>query len=54
MFCAGRVKDEDLKKLAKSSKGVVQTTCNGLTFEILGTCARFEEIQIGSERWNIF
>jgi len=54
MFCAGRVKDEDLKRLAKSSKGIIQTTVNGLTTNVLGTCAKFEEHQIGSERWNIF
>jgi len=54
MFCAGRVKEEDLKRLATASKAVIQTTCNGLTKEILGTCEKFEERQIGSERWNFF
>jgi len=54
MFCAGRVKDEDLKRLAKASKGIIQTTVNGLNANVLGTCEKFEEHQIGSERWNIF
>lgn len=54
MFCAGRVKLEDLQRLAKASNAVIQTTCNGLTKEILGTCEKFEEKQIGSERWNFF
>lgn len=54
MFCAGRVKDEDLKYLAKATKGTIQTTCNGLTAANLGTCLKFEEIQIGIERWNLF
>jgi len=54
MFCAGRVKEDDLKRLAKASNAVIQTTCNGLTKEVLGTCEKFEERQIGSERWNFF
>lgn len=54
MFCAGRVKTEDLQRLAKSTSAIIQTTCNGLKEKILGTCEEFQEIQIGSERWNIF
>lgn len=54
MFCAGRVKDDDLKRLAKASSGIIQTTCNGLKTSVLGSCAKFEEIQIGVERWNLF
>jgi T-complex protein 1 subunit eta len=27
---------------------------NGLTSDVLGTCAEFEEIQLGSERYNLF
>jgi len=54
MFCAGRVKDEDLRRLAKASNGIIQTTCNGLNEKVLGTCDLFEEIQIGTERWNLF
>jgi len=54
MFCAGRVKEEDLRRLATSSNGQIQTTVNDLSGKVLGTCALFEERQIGSERWNFF
>lgn len=54
MFCAGRVKAEDLNRLAKAAGGVVQTTVNGLNTKNLGSCALFEERQIGVERWNFF
>jgi len=43
-----------LNRLAKSTKGVIQTTINGLTEEVLGTCGIFEEVQLGSERYNLF
>lgn len=54
LFCAGRVQSDDLSRLAKSTGGVIQTTINGLTPEIMGTCGEFEEIQLGSERFNLF
>lgn len=54
MFCAGRVNIVDLKRLATATNAVIQTTCNGLTKDILGTTDKFEERQIGPERWNIF
>jgi T-complex protein 1 subunit eta len=54
LFCAGRVPNDDLNRLAKATGGVIQTTINGLTVEVLGTCAEFEEIQLGSERFNLF
>jgi T-complex protein 1 subunit eta len=54
LFCAGRVNNEDLLTLAKATGGVVQTTVNGLTSEVLGSCGKFEEVQIGSERYNLF
>lgn len=44
LFCAGRVPNDDLNRLAKATGGVIQTTINGLTVEVLGTCAEFEEI----------
>ena len=43
LFCAGRVPNDDLLRLAKSTGGVVQTTVNGLTDDVLGTCGVFEE-----------
>jgi T-complex protein 1 subunit eta len=54
LFCAGRVPGDDLARLAKATGGVVQTTVNGLTYDVLGTCGKFEEVQLGSERYNLF
>jgi len=54
MFCAGRVPEEDLKRTMKACGGSVQTTASSLTDDVLGTCAEFEEVQIGGERYNIF
>jgi T-complex protein 1 subunit eta len=54
LFCAGRVTDGDLKRVAKATNASVQTTTNGLTEEVLGTCGVFEEKQVGDERFNLF
>ena len=54
LFCAGRVPQDDLNRVAKSTGGTVQTTLNGLTENVLGTCGEFEEVQLGSERYNMF
>ena len=54
LFCAGRVVDADLKRTAKATGALVQTSCNGLTPAVLGTCGVFEEKQVGDERFNIF
>lgn len=54
IFCGGRVADEDMRRLAKATGAVVQTTSSNLTEDILGTCAVFEEKQIGKERYNLF
>lgn len=32
----------------------VQTTVNGLQTSALGTCDKFEERQVGAERYNLF
>lgn len=50
MFCAGRVVDEDLKRTIKACGGSIQTSVGNLTDNVLGTCEKFEEIQVGSER----
>ena len=50
MFCAGRVAEEDLKRTMKACGGSIQTTVQNLSPDALGTCASFEEIQIGGER----
>merc|ERR1719230_2546577 len=45
LFCAGRVADDDLKRMAKAVGASVQTSCNDLNAGILGTCDHFEEKQ---------
>eukprot|EP01119_Soliformovum_irregulare_P005238 TRINITY_DN1688_c0_g1_i1.p1 TRINITY_DN1688_c0_g1~~TRINITY_DN1688_c0_g1_i1.p1 ORF type:complete len:550 (+),score=192.88 TRINITY_DN1688_c0_g1_i1:1864-3513(+) len=54
IFCAGRVSDEDLRRVCKATGGSVQTTVNNLIPEVLGTCKQFEEKQVGGNRYNIF
>lgn len=70
LFCAGRVNSEvnkiislffnfyfkykDLMRVAKATGGIVQTTVNGLTPDVLGSCGTFEEVQLGAERFNLF
>ncbi|KAI3383689.1 hypothetical protein SNEBB_006540 [Seison nebaliae] len=54
MFCAGRVPEEDMKRTKKCCGGSVVSTVKNLNKTVLGTCERFEEIQIGSERFNMF
>jgi len=54
IFCAGRVPADDLKRVATATGGQMQTTVFGLTDAILGRCGKFEEIQIGNERYNMF
>jgi len=50
----GRVPGEDLARVSKATGGRIQTTTNGLTVDILGTCGEFEERQVGGERYNFF
>ncbi|RKP26509.1 T-complex protein 1 subunit eta [Syncephalis pseudoplumigaleata] len=55
IFCAGRVETADMKRVVEAVGGQVQSTCSDLDPEKhLGTCARFEERQIGGERFNLF
>merc|ERR1719188_1878082 len=54
IFCAGRVENEDLERTRRATGGEVQTTAQGITPDVLGTCFRFEEKQIGAERYNLF
>ncbi|KAK9509312.1 hypothetical protein O3M35_006656 [Rhynocoris fuscipes] len=54
MFCAGRVPEEDMKRTMKACGGSVISTTKDMTDSVLGTCERFEEKQIGGERFNIF
>ena len=54
IFCAGRVPDEDLQRVAMASGAAVQTSVNDLIPGIIGTCAKFEERQVGNDRFNLF
>jgi len=54
IFCAGRVPPQDLERVAKASGAQIQTSTNGLADNILGTCGKFEEVQLGNERYNMF
>ncbi|XVF17034.1 hypothetical protein REPUB_Repub10bG0081900 [Reevesia pubescens] len=54
IFCAGRVAEEDLHRVAAATGGTIQTSVNNIIDEVLGTCEVFEERQVGNERFNIF
>jgi len=54
MFCAGRVQDDDLKRTMKACGGSILTAVSDIKAENLGLCEQFEELQIGSERYNLF
>ena len=52
MFCAGRVPEEDLKRTMQACGGCIQSTVASLEKDdkVLGSCALFEEKQIGGDR----
>jgi T-complex protein 1 subunit eta len=54
IFCAGRVPQEDINRITKATGATLQTTVNNVAPDVLGTCGRFEERQIGAERFNLF
>ncbi|KAJ3328406.1 T-complex protein 1 subunit eta [Blyttiomyces sp. JEL0837] len=54
IFCAGRVPEEDLKRVVKAVGGSIQTSVNDISAHHLGVCDHFEEKQIGGERFNLF
>jgi T-complex protein 1 subunit eta len=54
VFCAGRVAQADLERVAKATGARIQTTVEKLQPDALGTCALFEERQVGKERYNFF
>ena len=54
IFCAGRVANDDLKRVVQAVGGQIQSTTSDIRAEHLGTCDVFEEQQIGGERFNIF
>lgn len=45
---------QDLERVCKATGSRVQTSVNGITDDVLGTCEDFEERQVGDERYNIF
>lgn len=53
IFCAGRVPADDLRRVVQAVGGSIQSTCNDISREHLGTCGRFEERQVGGERYNL-
>lgn len=54
IFCAGRVSSEDMDRVIQAVGGHIQSTCSKIEPLDLGTCEKFEEVQIGGERYNIF
>ncbi|GLE02951.1 hypothetical protein PINS_up020083 [Pythium insidiosum] len=54
LFCAGRVAQDDMERTMRATGGVVQTSVNDMGPNVLGSCGRFEERQVGGERYNIF
>ncbi|KAK9495767.1 chaperonin Cpn60/TCP-1 family [Lipomyces doorenjongii] len=54
IFCAGRVSADDMERVVQAVGGSIQSTCSDIKPEYLGTCEKFEERQIGGERYNLF
>jgi len=54
IFCAGRVPQWDLDHCCKATGAQVQTTVHGIQEKVMGKCGKFEEKQLGSERYNFF
>ncbi|KAJ2156781.1 T-complex protein 1 subunit eta [Coemansia sp. RSA 552] len=54
IFCAGRVAKDDIDRVCEATGCRVQSTTTGLSADHLGTCDRFEERQIGGQRFNFF
>lgn len=54
IFCAGRVANDDMARVAMATGGVMQSTLTNVPAEVLGTCGTFEERQVGTERFNFF
>ncbi|ODQ66314.1 hypothetical protein NADFUDRAFT_45814 [Nadsonia fulvescens var. elongata DSM 6958] len=53
IFCAGRVASEDMNRVIEAVGGAIQSTCSDIKPQHLGTCAKFEEKQIGGDRYNL-
>ncbi|KAI5855288.1 chaperonin Cpn60/TCP-1 family [Tricharina praecox] len=54
IFCAGRVTNEDMERVLQAVGASLQSTCTDIGPSHLGTCEKFDERQIGGERFNFF
>ncbi|KAI4144203.1 MAG: hypothetical protein LQ340_006746, partial [Diploschistes diacapsis] len=54
VFCAGRVSSDDMERVVQACGGTISSTCSDIQPQHLGTCEKFEERQIGGERYNFF
>uniref|UniRef100_A0A060T8Z9 T-complex protein 1 subunit eta n=1 Tax=Blastobotrys adeninivorans TaxID=409370 RepID=A0A060T8Z9_BLAAD len=54
IFCAGRVPGDDMERVLQATGASLQATCSDILPSHLGTCQKFEERQVGSERYNLF
>ncbi|KAI9685216.1 MAG: T-complex protein 1 subunit eta [Bogoriella megaspora] len=54
VFCAGRVASADLDRVVLATGASIQSTCSDIQSQHLGTCALFEERQVGDQRFNFF
>lgn len=54
IFCAGRVSTDDMERVCQATGASIQSTCSDIQESHLGTCGKFEERQVGGERFNIF
>lgn len=54
IFCAGRVADDDLTRVAMATGAALQTSTTDIPASAIGNCGLFEEKQVGGERYNFF
>ena len=54
VFAAGRVTEGDLVRMQAAVGGAILTTVNEVPATSIGTCAKFEERQVGEKRYNFF
>jgi len=54
IFCAGRVPEGPLKRVCNATGATLQTSLGDLSENVLGECGKFEEKQIGNDRYNFF
>eukprot|EP00638_Chattonella_subsalsa_P007728 CAMPEP_0117763492 /NCGR_PEP_ID=MMETSP0947-20121206/18690_1 /TAXON_ID=44440 /ORGANISM="Chattonella subsalsa, Strain CCMP2191" /LENGTH=622 /DNA_ID=CAMNT_0005585249 /DNA_START=33 /DNA_END=1902 /DNA_ORIENTATION=+ len=54
LSCHGRVASDDMERVSKATGAVMQTSVFGITENVLGNCEKYEEVQIGNERFELF